>query len=308
VRQPHSHSQLHAPTQTQRKKADAHSPTLPSAHRYLHSIGEIIFLGLGQGLQERIIIDPQWFCTTVMGRLSEPQSMQDLSAPHRIGDDGRISRVDLVKRLQLDEISKASAELAMLVLEEHLLLCSRVDGGGEQYIVPVLLRTPSGQELCFEAPHEGWSAVCGRRFVCEGDTEALSPGFFPKLQAALPRRYGCMGTKYSQGGLWLVIGMTEVLLWVSPTLTSESCACVCVCVCVCVSSCVVDLTWLDGCRLRGAHAQQGVEAARQTAAAGVAGDCHPRPGRQLPRPEAAVPGAQCARPVLRPGRSARLAG
>jgi hypothetical protein len=221
-------------------------------HRYLHSIGEIIFLGLGQGLQERIIIDPQWFCSTVLGRLSEPQSMRDPSAPHGIGDDGRISRADLLRRLRLDEISEASAQLALLVLEEHLLLCSRVDEGREQYIVPVLLRTPEGQGVRFEAPHEGyWSSVCGRRFVCEGDTEALSPGFFPKLQVALRRKYDCVGAqafhnvpaepqqhprnviKYSQGGLWMLIGSSEVLIHILPTLTSE-CECVCVCVCVCV--------------------------------------------------------------------------
>jgi hypothetical protein len=206
---------------------------------------------LGQGLQERIIIDPQWFCTTIMGRLSEPQSMRDPSAPHGIGDDGRIGRVDLVKRLRLDEISEASADLALLVLEKHLWLCSRVnDGGEEQYIVPVLLRTPSGQKLCFGAPHEGWSVVCGRRFVCEGDIDALSPGFFSKLQAALPRQYGCVGTKYSQGGLWLIIGRSEVLLRVSPMLTSEFCICVCVRACVCFASPVPlrnSLEWVLAC-------------------------------------------------------------
>jgi hypothetical protein len=190
-------------------------------NRYLHSIGEIIYLGLGQGLDERVIIDPQWFGTTLMGRLSEPQNMRGSSAPHGIGDDGRISRADLVRRLRLDKISEQSAEFALLVLETHLRLCSRVDGGGEQYIVPVLLRTPSGLELGFSSPHEGWTAMCGRRFVCTSDIDALSPGFFPKLQSTLPGLYGCTAARYSQGSLLMLIGRSEVLLRVSPTLTSR---------------------------------------------------------------------------------------
>jgi hypothetical protein len=219
----------------------ADSPCLIPLPRYLHSIGEIIFLGLGEGLQERIIIDPQWFCTTVLGRLSEPQSMRVGDAPHGVDDDGRISRADLVRRLQLDEISRESAKLALRALEEHLWLCSRVDDSGEQFIVPVLLRTVPGQDVRFQAPHEGWSVVCGRRFVCEGDADALSPGFFPKLQVVLPQRHQCSATKYSQGGLWAIISRSEVLLRVSPTLTSELCVHVnmrvCVCVCMCVWAC-----------------------------------------------------------------------
>jgi hypothetical protein len=201
---------------------------MPRTRRYLHSIGEVIFVDLGKGLEERIIIDPQWFCSTVLGRLSEPQSMRRSGAPHGIGDDGRISQADLVKRLQLDKINIKSAELVLTMLEEHLLLCSRVVGEKDKYIVPVLLRTPNGQELCFEAPHEGWSAVCGRRFVCESDIDALSPGFFPKLQAVLPQQHRCSNTKYSQGGLWAIIGRSEVLLRVSPALTSKCAVCVCV--------------------------------------------------------------------------------
>jgi hypothetical protein len=156
-----------------------------------------------------------------MGRLSEPQSMRDRSAPHEIGDDGRISQADLVRRLRLDEVSEASAQLALRALEEHLWLCSRADDSGEQFIVPVLLRTVPGKGVCFEAPHEGWKLVCGRRFVCEGDIDALSPGFFPKLQVVLPQKHHPTATKYSQGGLWLIIGRSEVLLRVSPTLTSK---------------------------------------------------------------------------------------
>jgi hypothetical protein len=190
---------------------------------YLHSIGEIIFLGLGQGLQERVIIDPQWFCTTVMGRLSEPNSMRDRKLPQGIGSDGLISRADLVKRLRLDKINGESAALALRVLEEHLWLCSRVEGDREQYIVPVLLRTRDGEQLRFGGPHEGWDVVCGRRFECESELDALGPGFFPKLQAALPRRYGCLGSHYSQGALWIVIGSSEILFRVSPKLTSEWC-------------------------------------------------------------------------------------
>jgi hypothetical protein len=147
--------------------------------------------------------------------------MRNGAAPHGIGDDGRISRADLLRRLRLDEINDASAQLALLVLEEHLLLCSRVDGSAKQYIVPVLLRTPEGQAVCFEAPHEGWSVVCGRRFACEGDIDALSPGFFPKLQVVLPQQHQCSATRYSQGGLWAIIGRSEVLLRVSAALTSK---------------------------------------------------------------------------------------
>jgi hypothetical protein len=186
-------------------------------------------LDLGQGLQERIIIDPQLFCTTVMGQLSEPEALRDRSAPHGIGSDGMITRADFVERLQLDKIDRESAQLALQVLENHLWLCSKAEGG-DRFIVPVLLRTLSGQRegACFDAPHEAWNVVCGRRFECEGDIDALSPGFFPKLQAVLPQDQACSSVRYSQGGLWAIIDSSEVLLHVSPALTSEFCEWDCV--------------------------------------------------------------------------------
>jgi hypothetical protein len=84
-------------------------------------------------------------------------------------------------------------------------------------------------------PHEGWGVVCGRRFECVSNVDALGPGFFPKLQVALPRQHRCTGVRYSQGALWVLIGQSEVLFRVSPTLTGKECLCVCVCVCVCVA-------------------------------------------------------------------------
>ena len=205
------------------------------ASRYLHSISEIIFLDRGEGLEERIIIDPQWFCGTVIGKLSEP-TQWTVHLPLHTGQDGPVSADKLLQKLELHRLTKESAALALAALEK-LRMCDKVHEPPNHYIVPVLLRGENGVTAKDWGDCKDFKVVCGRRFVCESKVDALSAGFFPKLQIILPKMRGCEAARLGQGSIRLIVQSCDFLIIVAPDLQSELCSqevCVCVCVCVCI--------------------------------------------------------------------------
>ena len=192
-------------------------PYAPS--RYLHSIGEIIFLDRDEGLDERIIIDPQWFCSTVIGKLSEPTRWVSHSSL-RISQEGLISTGKLLQKLELHRLTKEGAELALAALEK-LRLCDKVHEPANHYIVPVLLRGENGVNVKDWGDSKEFKIVCGRRFICESKIDALSAGFFPKLQITLPKMRGCVAARLGQGAIRLIAKSCDFLIIIAPDMQSK---------------------------------------------------------------------------------------
>jgi hypothetical protein len=272
---------------------------------YLRSIGEIIFLNRGQGLDERVIIDPQWFCGTVIGRLSEPTEW--VSRELRASNGGTISRAALLRKLELDKISGEGAEMALAALEQ-LLLCDRVSEPPDHYIVPVLLQDGvSGSRLLeMWGDSRDYGVVCGRRFECASDIDALGAGFFPKLQIALGKVQACESVELGQGSMCLVVSGCAMVILLAKDQQSElgKCLCVCVCVCVCAS---VYANRLIPCRLRGASTVAQVRGARGGGAAAGTGCGDSNQAGIVPERGSAVPCAQRAADPQQRRECARLA-
>ena len=190
-----------------------------SCSRYLHSIGEIIFLDRGDGLDERIIIDPQWFCSTVIGKLSEPARWVSHSSL-QISENGLISTDKLLQKLELHKLTKEGANLALAALEK-LRLCDKVHEPADHYIVPVLLRGENGVSTSDWRDFKDYKVVCGRRFVCESKTDALSAGFFPKLQITLPKMRGCEDARLGQGAIRMIAKSCGFLIIIAPDSQSK---------------------------------------------------------------------------------------
>ena len=169
---------------------------------YLNSIGEIIYLNRGQGVDERIIIDPHWFCGTVIGKLAEPNKW--LPKELQVGPSAIVSRKFLLAKLRLDKISAEGAELALIALEQ-LLLIDKVVDQPDHYVVPVLLEGNNGAGLADWGESKDFSVVVGRRFECKNE-----PGFFPKLQVALSRTPDCENVRMGQGTICLVTNSCAV--------------------------------------------------------------------------------------------------
>ena len=186
--------------------------------RYLNFIGEIIFLNLDQGLDERIIIDPQWFCSTVIGKLAEPNEW--LPEEMRVGASAIVSRKFLLKRLQLDRISAGGVDLAVVALEQ-LLLIEKVVEQPNHYIVPVLLEGDNGAGLADWSKCKDLPVVVGRRFECRNEHDALGPGFFPKLQVALSRLPYIESVRMGQGTICLVANSCSVFVGLAKDMRSK---------------------------------------------------------------------------------------
>ena len=192
----------------------------------MHSIGEIIFLNLGKGLQERVIIDPQWFCTSIIGKLSEPSAW--ISEELRVKGNGLVSSDALKTKLGLQNVaSKAAAALSedgselVLTALQQLLLCDKVSDPHDHYIVPVLLRSKDNAGLEEWGPCAAFKHVVGRSLECTNSFDAFSAGFFPKLQVLLPKLKGCEQACFMQGAIILVISGCDCLVTMSPTQQSE---------------------------------------------------------------------------------------
>ena len=198
-------------------------------NRFLHGAGEIIFLDQGQGLTERVIIDPHWFCTVVMGSLFEPNSSPTYP-------EGRLTLEQLQQKLQ---ISPANAVFAVQALEK-LQLCFKCPDTDE-VIVPALLIGADALRQWKTYPTTNFRWVCGRIFVCE-QTSVIPPGFFARLQLLLHRdlTVGERSHSVQVGRLWpdaIWVTVNECDFFLQRTTndqSSEFCVCLCACVGVCV--------------------------------------------------------------------------
>jgi hypothetical protein len=154
-------------------------------------------------MEERVIIDPQWFCGQIMGNLSAPEEW--LRTEEQV-TKGIVSRDALLIRLGLVRLfarNEQSAELALVALQQ-LCLCSPVDEPPNHFVVPILLREDEAG-LGVWGPCGEEHLVCGRRFECARAMDVLSAGFFPKLQVVLPKVRGCQLSKMFKGAIRLVV-------------------------------------------------------------------------------------------------------
>lgn len=175
--------------------------------RYLSSIGELIFLDQGKGKEELVIIDPQWFCSSVMGRLFEPDSWVEDHL--HIDEDGSVLLAKLKYKL---ELSDSNCDFAISTLE-HLLLIARIKGRPYHVLVPSLIRSDPakgfGKWRSQSTATYQW--VGGRMFLCTYNCR-LSAGMFPKLQALLHRPLLVDGKECEVNvkGLWPGTAIVEV--------------------------------------------------------------------------------------------------
>ena len=129
-----------------------------------------------------------------------------------------------MERLNLDRISAESADLALIALEQ-LLLIDKVVDQPEHYIVPVLLKDDNGAGLADWGDSKDFPVIVGRRFECKNEHDALGPGFFPKLQVALSRIPNCENMRMGQGAICLVVKSCAIYVGLAKDMRSELICC-----------------------------------------------------------------------------------
>jgi hypothetical protein len=158
----------------------------------------------------------------------------------RANRGGTISRATLLRKLELDKVSSEGAEMALAALEQ-MLLCDRVSKPHDHYVVPMLMQdlTASGRGLLeMWGDNRDYGVVCGRRFECASEIDALGAGFFPKLQIVLGKVQACESVELGKGSICLVVSACAMILFLAKDQRSECYLCVHVCVCVCMCACV----------------------------------------------------------------------
>ncbi|XP_070535371.1 death-associated protein kinase 1-like [Ptychodera flava] len=166
---------------------------LKAATNFLHDTGEFLYIKCKHS-EDIVVLHPDWLCRDIFGPMFAVDTLYKYG--HKLAKQDTYSTQELQQVLG----NKSTFELLLCLLKHaELVFPVKPDKTSEiKYIIPGLLP--------LNMPPDQWRSspsvkhYYGRRFQCQDETDAFSPGFFPQLQIRLLKCFDRRGIPLD--GIW----------------------------------------------------------------------------------------------------------